>query len=108
VHDRFPDLLSSSRLAWQSVAVKTRDASPLGSVAASSRTLSAERDAPKATKRRSVELKTLLRRMIPGQSPEKETRVDERGELQSRRSSRMPKILVDGFRRLGCHGCIII
>ena len=108
MHGRFPDLLSSSRLAWQSVAVKTRDASPLASAAASSRTLSAERHAPKVTKRPSVELKKLLRRIIPGQSNEKETEVDEKGEVQSRRNGRMPKILVDGFRQLGCHGCIII
>lgn len=108
VHGRFPDLLSSSRLAWQSVAVKTRDASPLASAAASSRTLSAGPHAPKVTRRPSVELKTLFRRLIPGQSHEKETRVDERGEVQSRRNGHMPKFLVDGFRQLGCHGCIII
>ena len=88
--------------------MKTRDASPLASAAVSSRTLSAEPHAPKVTKRPSVELKKILHRLIPGQSHEKDTRVNERGEVQSKRNGRMPKILVDGFRQLGCHGCIII
>lgn len=110
-HGRFPDLLSSSRAAWQSVAVKTRDASPLASAAASTATLHMERDTPKLTKRRSGELKTLMQRLIPGRNQEKESGVDddvggrEKREPQLRTKGQM---FLDGLRHLGCHGCIIV
>jgi hypothetical protein len=101
-------------VAWQSVAVKTRDTSPLASAAASTTTLPMERDMPKLTKRRSGELKTLMQRLIPGRNQEKENGVDdgvggrEKREPQLRTKNRSPKMLLDGLRHLGCHGCIVV
>ena len=73
-----------------------------------------ERDTPKLTKRRSGELKTLMQRLIPGRNQAKENGVDddvggpEKREPQLRTKGRSPKMLLDGLRHLGCHGCIIV
>ena len=88
-------------MTWQSVAVKTRDASPLASAAASTTTF----DMPKLTKRRSGELKTL----IPGRHQEKENGVDDGvGGREKKQLRTKGQMLLDGLRHLACHGCIVV
>jgi hypothetical protein len=67
---------------------------------------------PKLTKRCPGELK--MQRLISGRDQEKENGVDDDNGGQEKRAAqlttkgRSPKMLLDGFRQLGCHCCIVV